>query len=124
VAVWSSQDLGDPGRTWLTPARLTDGPPSPKPHWPAGEGPERVVTRAENVEVVERREAKRLRVSAKRGYGMRFDLTDVSSRRLRNAVAEAGEGATYAFEGDEAVVFAVARRVPLAEWLREDVHHG
>ncbi|MFW5858130.1 MAG: hypothetical protein ACOCX4_09645 [Planctomycetota bacterium] len=120
--MWESQDLGDPGRTWLTPAKRTDGSPSPRPHWSAGDTPKRVVTDPAVVEVVERREARRIRVSVKCGYGLRFDLTDALSRRLRKALAEAGEGATYAFECDEAIVYAVARRLPLPQWMEEDGH--
>ncbi len=120
VAVWASQDLGDPGRTWLTPAKRTDGPPSPRPHWSAADAPERVVTSMDVIEVVERREANRLRIAVRRGDGLRLDLTDASSRRLRNAAAEYGEGATHAFEGGEAVVYAVIRRVPLSQWMKEN----
>jgi hypothetical protein len=122
VAVWGCQDLGDPSRTWLTPALHTDGTPSAKPHWSASDKPERVVTDPDRVEVVERREVKRLRVAVRRGYGLRFELTRASSQRLRAALEKVGDGATHAFEGDEAVVYAVERRAPLPAWLVENGH--
>jgi hypothetical protein len=122
VAVWGCQDLGDPSRQWLTPARLTDGTSSTKPHWSASIAPERVITDPSQVEVVERREVKRLRVAVRRGYGLRFELTRASSQRLRAALEKVGDGATHAFEGDEAVVYAVVRRVSLPAWLAENGH--
>ncbi len=118
VAVWGCLDMADPGRQFLTPVHLTDGSPARPPHWSASDRPERVVTGVSQVEVVERREARRLRIAVRRGaYGLRLKLTDASSARLRRALECAGEGSTYAFEGNEAVVYAVERRMPLAEWL-------
>jgi hypothetical protein len=122
VAVWGCQDLGNPSRQWITPALLTDGTPSAKPHWSASNAPERVITDPDRVEVVERREVKRLRVAVRRGYGLRFELTRASSQRLRAAMGKVGDGATHAFEGDHAVIYAVARRVPLPTWLTENGH--
>jgi hypothetical protein len=123
VSLWGTLDLSDPSRQWFTPAQLTDGTPAGPPHWSAPREPERVITDPAQVEVVERNEVQRLRVSVRRSpYGLRRSLTDRSSSRLRKAVADAGEGATYAFEGDVAVVFAVSRRLPLRAWLQEQGH--
>lgn len=122
VAVWGCLDLGDPGRQWLTPASLTDGQPAAKPHWSAPDTPERIIADPSRVMVIERREVRRLRVSVRRGYGLRLELTPASSRRLRAALAKAGDGATHAFAGDEAIVYAVARRMPMVQWLRENGH--
>jgi hypothetical protein len=117
IAVWGCQDLSDPSRTWYTPAKLTDGSPSGPPHWSAGRSPVRVITDACAVEVVEHREAKRLRIAVRPGYGLGLVLTEAASRRLKRALADAGEGATYHFEGYEAVVLAEVSRTPLPAWL-------
>jgi hypothetical protein len=119
VAVWGCQDLSDPSRTWYTPARLTDGSPSSPPHWSASRTPVRVITDAVEVEVVEHREARRLRIAVRPGYGLGLVLTEAASRRLKHALADAGEGATYHFEGNEAVVLAEVSRTPLLAWLAE-----
>ena len=123
VAVWGCLDLSTPGRRFYGPATLTDGTPARKPHWSATSAPERIVTHARDIAVVERREVARCRVSLRRGpYGAPWRLTDASERRLEAALEAAGEGATHAFEAGDAVVFAVVRRAPLALWLRENGH--
>jgi hypothetical protein len=117
VAVFESADLQSPSRTWYTPACLTDGTPSPPPHWSASRVPVRVITDPAEVEVVEHREVQRLRIALRRGYGLGLVLTAASTRRLERALAGAGEGATYHFEGNKAVVMAEFSRTPLAAWL-------
>lgn len=81
--------------------------------------PVRVITDIAEVEVVEHREVGRLRIAVRPGYGLGLVLTDAASRRLKRALAEAGEGATYHFEGNEAVVLAEVSRTPLLTWLAE-----
>lgn len=124
IAVWGCLDLSDPSRQWFTPAKLTDGSPAPRPHWSAPDHPERLVTDARAVEIVERREAARLRVAFRPGYGLSLRMTDASARRLRAALDAAGEGACHAFEGGQAVVFAVVHRTPLPRWLEEHPDAG
>ncbi|MBI1318342.1 MAG: hypothetical protein GC168_05230 [Candidatus Hydrogenedens sp.] len=125
VAVWGSLDLADPSREWLTPARLTDGSPASRPHWSAPHRPKRIVTDIEQVYVVTHREVARVRIAIKRGsYGLRWDLTDASSARLRKALANSGPTAVHVFEGDHAVVHIEASRTPLADWLREHPDAG
>lgn len=120
VAVWGCLDLADAGRRWLTPARYTDGRPVRPPHWSAPKRPGRIVTDPALVEIVERREVSRFRIAVRRGgYGTRLKLTDASSDRLRAALDAAGADATYAFEGNEAVVYGVARRWTLPGWQGE-----
>lgn len=120
VAVWDSLDLADPSREWLTPARLTDGSPPYKPHWSAPSRPARIVTDLDRVYVVTYREAARLRIAIRRGsYGLRWSLTDASSRRLRKALEQAGPTAVHTFESGYAVIHVEVSRVPLAQWLRE-----
>jgi hypothetical protein len=122
VAVWESGDLGQPGRSWLTPVSLTDGSPAQRPHWSADTRPQRVIAEPGQVVVVERREAKRLRIAVRPGYGLGFRLTDASSKRLERALAETGEGAIYTFEGSEAVVLAETSRTLLPAWLEAHPH--
>lgn len=117
VAIWGCQDLSDPSRLWYTPALLTDGSPSGPPHWSAGRTPVRVITDIGAVAVVEHREVRRLRISLRRGYGLSVVLTDTAAKRLERTLAEAGEGANYRFEGNEAIVLAEVSRTPLAVWL-------
>lgn len=117
LAVWESQDLGQIGRRWFTPALLTDGSPAQRPHWSCGERPARVITDPAEVEVVDRREVRRIRIAAKPGYGLGWQLTDASSKRLDAALAQAGEDASYVFEGNAAVILGVASRTPLPSWL-------
>ena len=119
VAEWASGDLGQPGRSWLTPVCLTDGSLAQRPHWSADAQPQRVITELGQVEVVERREVKRLRVAVRPGYGLGFRLTDTSSKRLRNALEAAGPGALHTFEGSEAIVLGEVGRMPLSQWLAE-----
>ena len=119
LAIWESHDLGQIGKRWFTPARLTDGSIPQRPHWSCGDKPERVITDAAEVEVVERHEVRRIRIAAKPGYGLGWQLTDASTRRLDAALAEAGDDASYAFEGNTAAVLGVASRTPLPQWLAE-----
>jgi len=123
VAVWGCLDLSTPGRSFYTPATLTDGTPSPRPHWSSTEQPEHVVTDASEIEVVERQEFKRFKVAIKRAaYGTPWELTDTSSRRLDATLSRAGDGATHVFEGGDVVVSAVIRRMSLSGWLKEHGH--
>lgn len=119
VAVWGCLDLSDPSRQFFTPARLTDGTPSRAPHWSSPREPERVITDAAQVEVVTRREVKRIRVAAQHGSGFGLVLTEAAASRLRRALEEAGSGAIHDFEGREAVILAEAGRSPLPQWLAE-----
>jgi hypothetical protein len=119
LVVWESADMGQLGRRWFTPALLTDGSPAQRPHWSCGERPALVITEAAGVEVVERREVRRIRIAARPGYGLGWQLTDASSKRLDALLAEAGADATYTFEGNEAVILGVTSRTPLPRWLAE-----
>ncbi len=42
-----------------------------------------------------------------------------TSARLRKALYEAGQGAVYVFDGNEAIIFAEVSRTPLPLWPRE-----
>ena len=71
------------------------------------------------VEVVTHREVKRIRIAVRPGYGLSWNLTDTSSRRLRKALDDAGPGAVYVFDGNHALIFAEVSRKPLPQWLAE-----
>lgn len=126
VAIWPSVDLGDLGSSWSTPGDVTT-----KPTWRADSKPARVITDATEIDVVTRREVKRIRIAIERGSGLSFNLTQTASKRLRKAVHEAtlalqretgiiGPGATYYFDGKEAVITVPGEVITLAEWISRD----
>jgi len=119
VSVWGCLDMADPSRQYFTPAKLSDGTPSTAPHWSSPREPQRIINNPAEVEVVTHRELKRIRIAVRPGYGLRRDLTAVSSARLRKALHEAGLGAVYVFDGNEAIIFAEVSRTPLPQWLAE-----
>ena len=119
VAVWPSVDLSDPGVSMSSPALTPEGKPTPKPHWKLASEPSRVITSASEIDVVTWKEVKRFHVGVRRGsQGMSIELTDGATRKLRAAVAKAGEGATYRFDYEEqaAVILVPSEVVPLDQW--------
>lgn len=121
LAVWPSIDLSDPGKQLLTPAREKDGQPTFKPHWSVASEPKVIITDPAEVEVCEDVEVKRFRVGVRMGsQGMKMKVTDGGSRRIRAAVAKAGDGAYHVFdyETQEAVIMAPRRTWPLSEHER------
>jgi hypothetical protein len=119
LLVWASADLCDPGKGWTTPATDADGKPAPKPSWQAAEKPARHITDAADVEVVEPRLVRRLRVAIRIGQsGTRVKLTDTSSRTLRDALDKAGPDSWYefAYDSQEALIFKPGKVTPLTEW--------
>ncbi|KPK66804.1 MAG: hypothetical protein AMS21_01225 [Gemmatimonas sp. SG8_38_2] len=122
VAVWRSINLSNPGASWSTPA-MTDGKPTCKPTWQAGSEPERVITDANEIDVVEAREVKRFHVAVRRSdNGLMLKVTDGGSRRIRRECEKAGEGSWYEFDyGDynNAVIYVPGDTVTLAKWASE-----
>jgi hypothetical protein len=119
VAVWLSVNLSNPGASWSTPALDEDGSPGGPPSWESARTPCRTITDPNDVEVITAKEVKRFHVAVRRGsQGLSFKLTDGSSRRLRDAVAKAGEDAWYKFDysSQEAVIFVPGEKVSLLEW--------
>jgi hypothetical protein len=114
VQVWTSVNLSNPGAQWLTP--LGEG----KPTWQAGNEPQ-VIKDPAQVGVVVMEEVKRFRVGVRMGsQGLSMKVTDGGTRRIRSAVAKAGDGATYTFdyETQEAVILAPAGDPqPLSQFL-------
>ena len=86
------------------------------------DAPDRIVTEIADVEVVERREFQRVRIAIRKGYGLGLVLTNAASKRLEAVLEQAGEGAIHTFDGNNAIVFAVARRVSLRQWMEEHPH--
>jgi hypothetical protein len=118
LAVWRSINLSNPGASWTTPVRGPEGQPVGKPTWQVAEQPERVITDPDDVVVVTRREVKRFRVGVRQS-GLQCKLTDAASRRVRAAVAKAGNDASYTFDygTQEAVIEVPAGQVTLGQWL-------
>ena len=116
IAIWRSINLGNPGASWTTPVTDAEGKPTEKPSWQASSVPERIITDPAEVLVSEDVEVARLHIAIRTGsQGMSLKLTDGSSRRVRKAVAKAGEGAFYVFEGDEAVILKPKTVRPLTD---------
>lgn len=121
IAVWPSINLSNPGASWTTPVNNADGSPTTKPTWEAQNKPERVITNPAEVLVSKDVEVKRFHVGVRLGsQGMSYKVTDGGSRRIRSAVAKAGEGAYYVFDygTQEAVIMKPESQVGLLEFLR------
>ena len=119
VLVWGSVHLADPGRTWTTPAHNEDGSDVARPHWSATSAPVRTIMDWDEIEVHVPREVKRFHVGIRLGdQGMSYKVTDGGTRRIRAAVAKAGEDAWYEFdyETQEAVIFIPDKVIPLREY--------
>jgi len=121
LAIWRSVNLSNPGTSWITPAKNADGTPVTKPTWEAANEPERIITDAADVLVSKDVEVKRFHVGIRLGgQGLSYKVTDGGSRRIRSAVAKAGEGAYHLFDysSQEAVIFKPESQIPLFEFLR------
>lgn len=121
VAIWPSENLSDPGRSWSTPAKDPNGNPAPKPNWAAANQPERVITDLKDVDVITYKEFRRFRVGVRMGtQGLCLKVTDGGTRRIRSALCRAGEGATYRFdyETQEAVIEVPDVIVPLDQFMQ------
>ena len=114
VQVWTSINLSNPGAQWLTP--MGTG----KPTWQAGNEPLEIRDPAQ-VGVTVMEEVKRFRVGVRQSSnGLSLKVTDGGTRRIRSAVAKAGDNATYTFDYDtqEAVILAPqGDPVPLSQFL-------
>ena len=121
VAIWRSVNLSNPGASWSAPVRAADSRPYPKPTWEAESQPSRIITDPSEIEVVTRREVRRFRVAIRAAGAsvMSFKLTDASTRKVREAVDKAGDGASYEFDytSQEAIITVPGERVLLSEWV-------
>lgn len=121
VAIWPSIDLSDLDKSWSTPANAIDGTPTTKPHWKSDHKPCRTITDPAEILVTKDKEVKRFHVAIRMGsQGLVMKVTDGGTRRIRAAVAKAGEGAYYTFdyETQEAVIMAPEEQIPLSEWRK------
>lgn len=119
VVIWPSQDLSNLGKYWTGPRKNSDGTLATKPHWSCPEEPSRHITNLSEIEVCTYKEVKRFRVGVRPGsQGFSLKVTDGGTRKIRAAVAKAGEGACYEFDyfTQEAVILKPDKVVPLADW--------
>lgn len=123
VAVWRSINLSNPGASWTCPLLDPDGRIKPKPTWEAADHPERVITDPDEIEISVDKEVKRFHIGIRMGrQGTMLKVTDGGTRRIRAAVAKAGEGAYYMFDYDtqEAVIMApTGKNTALAEYIAQ-----
>lgn len=117
LLIWKSVNLSNPGASWTTPALTDDGKPYAKPTWQAESTASRHITSDADVEVIVPREVKRFHVAVRAGNNrMSLKVTDGGSRKIRAAVDAAGEGAYYQFDGQDVVILAPDKVVPLPQW--------
>ena len=117
ISLWKSLNLSNPGASWCTPALTEEGTDYPKPNWQTESAPALTVCDPDFVGVEIPQEFKRVKISLKQQGLMKVVLTDGSTRKVRDAVEKAGDGAFYTFEDDMAVIWAVRGTVCLEEWL-------
>jgi hypothetical protein len=118
IAIWPSENLGNPDASWTTPVLTADGQPKFRPSWEASDEPIRIITSTDDVLVSEDAEVRRFPVTVRRA-GFSLKLTAGSINRLRRAVANAGKGAYHRFgySTQEAVIFAPQKAsITLTEW--------
>ena len=123
LALWSSIDLSDPGKSWTCPLLDANGVKKSKPTWKADEDPYRVIRDPAEVLVETYKEVRRFRVAVRMGsQGFSLKLTDHASQKVRAAVKKAGPNATYEFDygTQEAVIFVPDMEMPLVEWAAKN----
>jgi hypothetical protein len=127
IALWGSVNLSNPEASWTTPVLDEKGLPVTKPSWQAASTPMVVVRDLKNVDVQILKEVARFKVAVRRGdQGLNLKLTDHSSKKLRNKLDAAGEGASYYFdyERQEAVISVPEKVIPLDQFLAEKDQAG
>lgn len=122
IAIWQSINLSNPGASWTTPATHQDGTQVTKPTWQAANTPHRIITDPADVAVSVDKEVTRFHVAVRRSgaMGLTIKVTDGGSRRIRAAVAKAGEGAYHSFdyETQEAIILApTGPAIPIADFI-------
>jgi hypothetical protein len=119
IAIWRSINLSNPGASWTTPVLDESGKRVTKPTWESANEPERIITDVADVLVSVDKEVKRFHIGVRMGgQGFSLKVTDGGTRRIRRAVAKAGEGAYYQFDymTQEAVILAPEKTMSLAQW--------
>jgi hypothetical protein len=119
IAIWRSQLLGDSGLTVTTPRLDEKGQPATKPGWKFASQPDRIITDPAEVLVSVDEEVNRFYVAVRMGsQGLMWKVTDGGTRRIRAAVAKAGEGAYYVLDyaTQEAVIMRPVSQKRLDEF--------
>jgi len=121
IAIWNSHDFATLGSTYTTTVNDAEGRPvQTKPNWRAGEI-ERIITDPAEVIVLEPKIVQRFHVAVRQGgEGLLSKVTDGGSRRIRAAVAKAGDEAWYEFDyGDyeNCLILVPGNKTPLVEWI-------
>lgn len=120
IAIWQSLDLSRAGETLTTPLHTAEGEPYPKPVWWVGDTPECIITSLADVLISNDIEVSRFKVALRMGRaGLKITCTDASTRRIRAAVAKAGEGAYHVFDYEtrEAVILKPESQTSLLHHL-------
>lgn len=147
VAHFSSIDLSDLDKSWSAPFLSKDDCPNcsgtghigdapcgaplcvggkvrtNKPHWKSANNPDKVYTNTDDILVTIDKEVKRFHIAVRRGgNGLSLKVTDASTRKIREAVAKAGEGAYYEFDyaTQEAVILKPDSEISLTEWATQN----
>jgi len=128
IAVWTSVDLCNPGKSWTTPVLTKEGNISGKPSWQAADAPAQIITNPDEILVSKDKIVARFHVAirpSRDNFGpllgfipRRIELTTGSSNRVEKAVRKAGEGAYHVFDygTQEAVILAPVSTTTLTEW--------
>lgn len=121
IFIWNSINLSNPGKQLITPACNADGTPATKPSWEMDSSPARHITSEKDIIVSIDREVKRFHVAVRQSSnGFSLKVTDGGTRRIRNEVEKAGDGAYHTFDYSDynnAVIMAPAARVNLSDYI-------
>ncbi len=141
LAIWESQNLSNPGASWITPATIRQGDcegftnespdanvilPYPQPTWQAGKEPARLVIDPKQVGVYTAELYKAFRVGLV-GREMSLVLTSGAQRKVDKHMAECKEKHGDSFyrkgvleiEGASMGIYYTKTIVPLDEWIQQ-----
>ena len=120
IAIWKSINLSNWGASWTTPCmNETRDSMTEKPNWQCSNVPDRIIVDPTEIIVSRDKEVKRFHVGVRvSGNGLMLKVTDGGTRRIRNAVAKAGEGAYHVFDymTQEAIIMAPNEQMSMADW--------
>lgn len=113
IKVWTSINMSNPGQLWITSYRDTR-----KPNWQCANTPE-VITNRDEVGITIYTQVKRFHVAVRRGaQGLSWKLTDASTRKVRKALAAAGDGAilTFDYSWQDAIISVPEQVISLTQY--------
>ncbi len=126
IFIWRSINLSNPGASWTSPARDSEGKATTKPTWQSGDQPERHIVNIDDVSVATTREVKSFHVATRMGGSMNIKVTDGGSRKIRSEVEKAekkhGKPAHYVFDYgsyENAVIVIDDETIPMSEWIKK-----